>query len=490
MHNNLLSIFSVKKVWSLGRIIPLALPVVLVLAFLAKQISGFDSIGWNHGFSHPLEGWDHLVTMLAVGIWAAQMRGKSIWLLPLAFVSVMSLGGIAGAAGLSIPSVEGIILLSCAVFSVLITRKIRFSTQVNVLIVGFFAFFHGFAHGQEISTSASLVSYTLGFMLATLLLHGAGILVAKLLVFSIVSLLAFVTSNSCQASYLDTDQLNPQTISFLDHVETFKDIYQLISPQNVRESAASPQVPEQSAVADTGYPQASSNVSISANASQATRLSNVGLVSQHKFKNSSDTAGFVPCNSAFICSTDHLLLQTLTDLVDIYRVLIRFNAYYPDINNSPGTRLLSNGVGLTSPPLLPNALNALSIRINIPAQNTLIEAPRLQFSVSSAQLHTPIFNFFNHHASFSHAYPSLFQRKPIIAYAFYALNSNCSQPACTTVNTEKTDIFFLPAISPRHLARTKSALPCHSNLQNNLNAESPVLALVKPPPIDRPNFYA
>jgi Hydrogenase/urease accessory protein len=132
-------------------------------------------------------------------------------MLPLAFVGVMSLGGLAGAAGIALPSVEGIILLSCAVFSVLITRKVRFSAKVNVLIVAFFAFFHGYAHGQEISTSASLISYTLGFMLATLLLHGAGILVAKLVVFCATCLLTAMFANAAlakSAESLDEAQLN------------------------------------------------------------------------------------------------------------------------------------------------------------------------------------------------------------------------------------------------------------------------------------------
>jgi len=116
------------------------LPFLLVVIFAGFQFIDLDSIGWSHGFSHPLSGWDHLVTMLAVGIWAAQLRGQAVWMLPLAFVGVMSLGGLAGAAGLAIPSVEGIILLSCAVFGVLITRKIRFSAKINVMIVAFFCF--------------------------------------------------------------------------------------------------------------------------------------------------------------------------------------------------------------------------------------------------------------------------------------------------------------------------------------------------------------
>ncbi len=163
---------------------------VIVLNNLGTAV---DISSWSRGFIHPLHGGDHLLTMLAVGIWAAQMRGTAIWLLPLTFVGVMSIGGLAGAAGVLIPIAEPIILLSCLVFSVFIVRKIRFSSQTNLIIVAFFAFFHGFAHGQEISTSASLISYTLGFMIATLLLHGAGILVLRLLVMLLTLILCHVT---------------------------------------------------------------------------------------------------------------------------------------------------------------------------------------------------------------------------------------------------------------------------------------------------------
>ncbi|WP_262965285.1 HupE/UreJ family protein [Methylobacter psychrophilus] len=156
--------------------------VVLVIVLINSLRVAVDIGGWSSGFTHPLHGGDHLLTMLAVGIWAAQLRGQAIWMLPLTFVGVMSLGGLAGAAGLLIPGAEVIILFSCLVFTVLITRKIRFSSQTNLVIVAFFAFFHGFAHGQEISTSVSLISYTLGFMVATLLLHGAGILAVRLMV--------------------------------------------------------------------------------------------------------------------------------------------------------------------------------------------------------------------------------------------------------------------------------------------------------------------
>lgn len=148
---------------------------------------------WIHGFLHPLQGWDHLLTMVAVGIWAAQLRGQAIWMLPLAFVSVMSLGGLASAASLAIPSVEIMILLSGLVFSVVIVGKVRFSARINVLIVAFFAFFHGYAHGQEMSASASLSSYTVGFVSATLLLHCAGIFTARL---AVIIFAVFIGSNA------------------------------------------------------------------------------------------------------------------------------------------------------------------------------------------------------------------------------------------------------------------------------------------------------
>ena len=142
-------------------LLPLGLFTLLSLS-LVKILIALIALNsdWNHGFEHPLQGWDHLLTMIAVGIWAAQLRGQAIWMLPVTFVSVMSLGGLAGAASFAVLSVEIMILLSGLVFSVLIVRKVRFTTRINVLVVAFFAFFHGYAHGQEISASASLISYT------------------------------------------------------------------------------------------------------------------------------------------------------------------------------------------------------------------------------------------------------------------------------------------------------------------------------------------
>jgi hydrogenase/urease accessory protein HupE len=190
---------SANQLWFL-----LVASLLLVYGIMSFTNSGVViSSDWRSGFTHPLHGGDHFLTMLAVGIWAAQLRGKAIWLLPVTFVGVMSLGGLAGVAGIFIPGAEPIILVSCLVFSFLVIRKIRFTDKINVLIVAFFAFFHGFAHGQEISTSASLISYTLGFMVATLLLHGTGILIVRLLVVIFALFLGYLACTQLTGSFSD-----------------------------------------------------------------------------------------------------------------------------------------------------------------------------------------------------------------------------------------------------------------------------------------------
>jgi hydrogenase/urease accessory protein HupE len=164
----------------------LCLILILSLPHVAHaHTPGLETGDWHNGFNHPLHGWDHLLTMIAAGMWAAQLRGLAVWLLSPIFVGVMSLGGLAGVAGATAPAAELMILLSVLVFGVLVIRKQRFRMLPSLCIVGFFAFFHGFAHGQEMPASASLLSYALGFMLATLLLHGLGIMAVRL------SLLAF-----------------------------------------------------------------------------------------------------------------------------------------------------------------------------------------------------------------------------------------------------------------------------------------------------------
>lgn len=135
--------------------------------------------GLAAGFNHPWQGWDHLWVMLAVGVWAAQQGGRAMWRLPLVFVSVMTLGGIAGAAGVQLPGVEFLVLLSVPVFGWMILERAKLQSLPSLALVGFFAFFHGLAHGMEMPVSASLFSFAVGFVLATFLLHGLGLVVAR-----------------------------------------------------------------------------------------------------------------------------------------------------------------------------------------------------------------------------------------------------------------------------------------------------------------------
>src|SRR5262245_40952247 len=109
--------------------------------------------------------------MLGVGLWAAQRRGRALWLLPLTFVLVMALGGWVGSSGVSLPGVEAAIVLSIVVLGGLIALRPSLSLPISVCLVAGFAFFHGFAHGAEMPRSAGVTSFALGFVFATLLLH-------------------------------------------------------------------------------------------------------------------------------------------------------------------------------------------------------------------------------------------------------------------------------------------------------------------------------
>jgi len=126
------------------------------------------------GFTHPLSGADHILAMVAVGLWAAMLGGRALFAVPAAFVGVMLLGFVAALAGLPVPFVEPVILASVVVIGVLVALALPVSAVAGAMIVGFFAFFHGHAHGGEIG-GAAFLAYGAGFALATILLHAAGI---------------------------------------------------------------------------------------------------------------------------------------------------------------------------------------------------------------------------------------------------------------------------------------------------------------------------
>ena len=142
---------------------------------------GMGVESWAHGMLHPFLGLDHLCAMVAVGLWAAQMGGRALWLAPLTFVGVMALGGLSGMAAIALPFIEGGILMSLLVPGVSIAAAIRLPLAASLALVGFFALFHGYAHGAEMPRSVSGLNYALGFMLSTAVLHGVGIGMAMLL---------------------------------------------------------------------------------------------------------------------------------------------------------------------------------------------------------------------------------------------------------------------------------------------------------------------
>jgi len=143
---------------------------------VAQAHTGHGSTaGFVNGFTHPIGGLDHILAMVAVGIWAAQMGSAALWIVPLSFVGVMALGGIAGVVALPVPFVEPGIVLSVLVLGVLIAAAVQLPVMASALLVGFLAVFHGYAHGAEMPDTGSGLLYGVGFILATILLHLAGL---------------------------------------------------------------------------------------------------------------------------------------------------------------------------------------------------------------------------------------------------------------------------------------------------------------------------
>ena len=131
--------------------------------------------GFLSGLGHPVSGLDHVLAMVAVGIWGVQLGRPAIWLLPVVFPLLMAFGGFAGLVGWQLPAIEVGIALSAVVLGGLILGQARLPLAVAILIVAFFAVFHGHAHGTEMADGDSALLYSIGFVIATGLLHAAGI---------------------------------------------------------------------------------------------------------------------------------------------------------------------------------------------------------------------------------------------------------------------------------------------------------------------------
>lgn len=157
-----------------------AILACLVPAIALGHTATADSGGLLHGWAHPFSGLDHLCAMIAVGLWAAQLGGRAIWLVPLSFVGMMTLASLAGMSQLPLPFIEPGIVLSLLVMGVLIAAAVHLPLLTSSVLVGTFALCHGYAHGAETPADVSGMSYTIGFILATSLLHVLGIASASL----------------------------------------------------------------------------------------------------------------------------------------------------------------------------------------------------------------------------------------------------------------------------------------------------------------------
>jgi urease accessory protein len=128
-----------------------------------------------HGLQHPLTGVDHLLAMFSVGLWAAQRGGRSLWFVPLTFISVMAVGTFLGVSGVAIPWVEPVVEVSVLFLGLFVAAALKLPVSVTAAVVGIFALFHGHTHGAEIPASTSALTYAMGLILATAFLHATGI---------------------------------------------------------------------------------------------------------------------------------------------------------------------------------------------------------------------------------------------------------------------------------------------------------------------------
>ena len=140
-----------------------------------------EAAGFSHGFVHPISGLDHVLAMVMVGVFAFQLGGRATWLVPTTFVLVMALGGVLGATGVNIPFVETGIALSVVVLGAIVALNVKAPLAATLGVIGLFAIFHGHAHGAEMPENAAGAAYAAGFMIATALLHAAGLTLGYLI---------------------------------------------------------------------------------------------------------------------------------------------------------------------------------------------------------------------------------------------------------------------------------------------------------------------
>ncbi len=144
------------------------------------HVDAGQSTGFLTGLLHPVSGLDHVLAMVAVGLWGAQLGAPAIWLLPVTFPIAMALGGFLGLVGIPLPGVEVGIAVSAILLGAALLTERRFPLYAATALVGFFAIFHGHAHGTELPPGESGLLYSLGFVVATGCLHAIGIAIGTI----------------------------------------------------------------------------------------------------------------------------------------------------------------------------------------------------------------------------------------------------------------------------------------------------------------------
>lgn len=155
-----------------------ALVAVAAFAWASPALAhaaGGAAGGFLSGFRHPISGPDHVLAMVAVGLWGAQLGSPAIWSLPIAFPMMMAVGGMLGLMGVPLPGIEYGIATSAILLGAAVAFEARPPLGAAAAAVGFFAIFHGHAHGTELPPGADALAYSLGFVIATGCLHAAGI---------------------------------------------------------------------------------------------------------------------------------------------------------------------------------------------------------------------------------------------------------------------------------------------------------------------------
>ena len=166
------------KPWREMSPLRLLAPLFMLLCYVQAaeaHVNKGEGVSFLSGFKHPISGLDHVVAMVAVGLWGAQLGAPAIWILPVAFPLVMAVGGMLGLLGVPLPGIELGIAASAIMLGAAVMLRLRPPLAVAALLVGFFAIFHGYAHGSELPPGESGLLYSLGFVIATGCLHAVGI---------------------------------------------------------------------------------------------------------------------------------------------------------------------------------------------------------------------------------------------------------------------------------------------------------------------------